>query len=376
MGRSAVVFVHGVLSSGDTWRGMHDLLHADAEVTAAFEVFNFSYASPPVVLNPARRIPDIDTLAGEFGTFLQTRVADYDSVVLVSHSQGGLIVQRHLAWMLGEGRGAELARIRRVVMFACPNSGSEFALSLRRTLLWGQLRHPQERQLRPMTASVVAAQRTVLNRIVHAREVTATSCPIRFAVYAGSSDNIVPPESAMALFPHVGVLPGGHSEVIRADSPTHPAYLALKRELMETAKVGAGTAGAAAGELTGARPGVSPPRQPAAGAREIPAERRRRILEALLAVDEVNDSQLRQQLVLMLPPHVRGAVRDGVNARSHLLAILRACERFGGFGREALVEALLLVLPAESPDVVDALAVIEEVWPADDPPDASPTGRA
>lgn len=47
-----------------------------------------------------------------------------------------------LAGVLAEGQGRELSRIRRVLLQACPNNGSQIVGPLRR-------RHPQERHLRP-----------------------------------------------------------------------------------------------------------------------------------------------------------------------------------------------------------------------------------
>ena len=55
---------------------------------------------------------------------------------MVTHSQGGLILQRYLAWMLGEGRGRELTTIRLIVTLSCPNEGSEYLSSIRAVAAW------------------------------------------------------------------------------------------------------------------------------------------------------------------------------------------------------------------------------------------------
>jgi hypothetical protein len=364
VGRSAAVFIHGLFASSGQWSSFQKLLLSDPEVTSEFDLKNYVYSSPAVSLNPARRIPDFDTLAIGLGTFLETDVAGYDTIALVTHSQGGLVAQRYLARMLGEGRGAELHRITRVIMFACPNSGSEFALSFRRALkVW---RHPQERELRPLTAAVVETQRTVLSRVVNARSASATEWPIAFSVYCGESDNFVPPDSAMAVFPHIGVLPGGHSSIIRPDSVSHRAYLTLKGDLEAAAAAPHATAGVgkvSAAVLATAATQPAPAAATPAGSAPMSSDGLRAVVEALLQIDDLADVSIRRAIVLELPPHVRSTVRDGSNARTDVIALVRACDRFGDYGRQMLVEALRLLLPEDRPDVGHALRVIETVWP-------------
>ncbi|MFD5895646.1 MULTISPECIES: alpha/beta fold hydrolase [unclassified Streptomyces] len=223
------VLVHGLFSSPRTWSPFETLIAQDRDL-AHIDTLPFGYVSPVASFSPLRRIPSFDDVADSLGGFLEVEGGGYERLVLVSHSQGGLVVQRYLARMLHEGRGTELARISRVVMFACPNSGSELALTLRRAL-WRR-RHAQERQLRPIHAAVTEAQRTVLSRVVHARSVTANSCPLPVTAFAGESDGIVTPASARSLFPDTGILPGDHFGIIRPDSPGHRSYTALKRLLL------------------------------------------------------------------------------------------------------------------------------------------------
>src|SRR6267154_2674849 len=111
----------------------------------------FTYASPKILFNPLRRIPDFGDVASGLATVLRKdeRFNGRSCIVLVGHSQGGLIIQRMLVDAVRAGRAnEELARIRGVVLLATPNAGSELFLSARRALgpLW---RNPQERTLRP-----------------------------------------------------------------------------------------------------------------------------------------------------------------------------------------------------------------------------------
>ena len=109
---------------------------------------SFGYPSPRVPWRrpfSASRVPDYDDIAQSFANRYEVHHRDAAAIAIVTHSQGGLILQRFLAWMLHEGRGRELARIRSIVMLACPNSGSEYFSSLRRAL--GYDNSPQARGL-------------------------------------------------------------------------------------------------------------------------------------------------------------------------------------------------------------------------------------
>lgn len=229
MTRTAAVLVHGLFSSADTWKSFKELASTDPEL-AGFSLITFEYPSPKYNLNPLRRIPDFDTLAQSLQTFLDIDARKYDSCVLVSHSQGGIIIQRYLANMVNGGKARDLEHIRRIVMFACPNAGSELLIIARQGIkAW---RHPQEAELRPLNEAVARAHRTVLERIVYARETSATEIPIPIIAYAGESDNIVPLASALGSFPNTGVITGDHFSIIQADSLQSRSYLTFKASLL------------------------------------------------------------------------------------------------------------------------------------------------
>jgi len=226
-----VVFIHGLFSSRKVWSKFDQLIAGDRDLTQ-LEVLHFDYASPIVRFNPLRRIPNLNDVADSLDTFIKVEAAHLSTLVLVTHSQGGLVAQRYLARTLATGRGHDLARIRQVVMFACPHSGSELALSLRRMAgLWWK--HPQEPDLRPLSAAVAEAQEAVLNRIVHAKTSSTHEYPIAIQIYAGEADNIVTRASAQSVFPNVGVLPGDHFSIVQPDGPKHRSYTTLKRHLRD-----------------------------------------------------------------------------------------------------------------------------------------------
>ncbi|WP_447008636.1 hypothetical protein ACRAKJ_21470 [Saccharothrix sp. DSM 118769] len=226
----ALVFVHGILSDRGVWSDFDRLVAADPALTGV-DVLHFEYFSPKAAPLPAQRIPDIDDCAKKLGTFLELRTGRHSSIALVSHSQGGLIVQRYLVSVLERGRGEDLARIGHVVMFACPNNGSEFVKSLRR-VLGAALDNPQERSLRVLDKQVTKTQSIVLNRIVNARSKGPAEYPVPVDVYAGEKDNVVLPQSALSYFPEGHVISGDHSSVVRPETSDSDAYVALRRHVL------------------------------------------------------------------------------------------------------------------------------------------------
>lgn len=224
----SVVFVHGVFSNPSSFDGLAERLRDD-ENTGHFEVKKYQYSTPRFCLHPARVIPDLDVIADGLWTLLDVEIPATSKVYLVGHSQGGLVIQRMLSRQLNFGRGHELSRVVGVSLFACPNQGSGFVSTLRKTML-GQ--HPQDRQLRPFVAAVGEAHAAVVHRVENAREVTQSSCPIPITSYMGETDGVVPVSSARGTFRTVHVLPGDHSSLLDAPTSDSRAWQALKRDIM------------------------------------------------------------------------------------------------------------------------------------------------
>jgi pimeloyl-ACP methyl ester carboxylesterase len=195
----------------------------------AFE--RFTYSTPKVLWRLNRAAPDLDTVARQFRVFLDASVGGTSAIAIVAHSLGGLVVQRYLSQMVSEGAGLELQRIRRLILLATPNTGSDFLLSTRRIAL-PLTRQTLERALRPFDVDVSIAHSTVMNRIVHASGIDANQCKIPVVAYAGATDNVVKVASAFGAFRESGVLPGDHRSIVRPESPQDVGYQAIKRDLL------------------------------------------------------------------------------------------------------------------------------------------------
>jgi hypothetical protein len=284
-GLLGVVLVHGFNSGPTTWGPLQERIEQD-ESLGFVRVLPFSYATGVRRWHPLRVFPGINTVADSLKEFVRTEAGAFGDLVVVTHSMGGLVVQRYLARMLADGHGRELARIRRVVMLACPNDGSELLLSLRRGVFGGG--HPQEKELRPLNEQVTETRRTLVHDVLHAREVTDRTCPIPFSVYAGDSDRVVSVSSARSVFSDAAALPGDHFSILKVTTPDHRTFTTLRRILHETKASTdrpSDTRSSSSGPAVGpARPGGLPPAAwplqvgvipPRAGAFQDRAERAR-----------------------------------------------------------------------------------------------------
>jgi hypothetical protein len=226
-----LLLIHGFWSSPATWDKLTARLTTDPDL-AGLRVHAFGYESPklPRWSMSQTRIPDYNDIAQSLPAYIAAHTPGDAPLVVVTHSQGGLILQRFLVWMLAEGRARELARIRSIVMLACPNEGSEYLASIRATT--GLDRNPQAAQLEVLDREVGDARRIVLRQIVHATTLDDRQCPIAVYVYAGRTDNIVTRQSAQSAFPTAAVLPGDHFTIHNPDAPGNLTHSTLKRHIL------------------------------------------------------------------------------------------------------------------------------------------------
>jgi pimeloyl-ACP methyl ester carboxylesterase len=227
-----LVLVHGFWSDPSTWDRLISRLKDDPELDG-LRIHAFGYESPKLRCpGSSARIPDYNDVAQSLPAYLATHASGTTPLAVVTHSQGGLILQRFFAWMLNEGRGRELARIRLAVMLSCPNEGTEYARSIRAAAGFGH--RPQARQLEVLDREVCEVRRIVLRQVVNSTAIDERHCPIPIYVYSGRTDNIVRRESAQSVFPNAEVLPGDHFSILDPDSKGNLTAPTLKLHFLDT----------------------------------------------------------------------------------------------------------------------------------------------
>ncbi|MFG3082152.1 MULTISPECIES: alpha/beta hydrolase [Streptomyces] len=223
-----VVFVHGLFTTTEVWDQFRKLLAADDDLRRV-AVHCFPYESPGRVLRGDRVISAYDDVAKLLDDYLRVQIPPTGHVVLVSHSQGGLIVQRFLTRTFGEGRGFALNRIAQIVMFGCPNNGSPAVHPARRVPF--PVRQVQERALRTYRREVVETREAVMRTVGSRERKAENNWFIPIHAYGGSEDEVVSAQEAVAEFPVGATVPGGHLQIVQPRDHGSASYEAVKQTL-------------------------------------------------------------------------------------------------------------------------------------------------
>lgn len=121
LNNSLVVFIHGF--TGDPWGTWKHIVGRLQEgfptdpLLRSYDLYSFQYDSS------WWRQPDLRPyVVDRLDTFLQRHQADYDTIALVGHSQGGLVAKLYVIELLTAGRGLQL-KVDLVITFGTPHLG-------------------------------------------------------------------------------------------------------------------------------------------------------------------------------------------------------------------------------------------------------------
>jgi tetratricopeptide (TPR) repeat protein len=196
----AIVFVHGFTGDGPrTWADLADRIAGRADL-APWDCWTITYATSwlPDITGIWAADADLSKLALHFRAHVNLgALARYQSLVLIAHSMGGLVVQKALV-----GDAAFAARTSAVILFGTPSGGLVKARSIR---FW-------QRQLADMakTGPFITSLRAAW------QERFGREPPFKFLAVAGERDQFVPPESSIKPFPddQQAVVSGNHTSML------------------------------------------------------------------------------------------------------------------------------------------------------------------
>lgn len=236
--KTIIIFIHGFIGGKDTWidnagRGpLIDKLLEEDIIRKNYDIGIFEYYTKLLEILPRggrmfkrllsgkkrRTLAPIEDLSLILGTAVYYRCKEYDNIVLISHSMGGLIAKKLILNQIKEN-GA--TKIGMYISLATPHSGSDLANIGSRLL--GNI---QAEDMKPLGQA--------LNRINN-EWVQCGTLPERIYVQ-GSSDDIVPKTSAIGLDREKQKIiysDDDHFSIIKPDSDSDNVLIAIKEELKD-----------------------------------------------------------------------------------------------------------------------------------------------
>jgi pimeloyl-ACP methyl ester carboxylesterase len=122
LNNSLAVFIHGIWGSRwATWRSHVDFfqgIYERAPVLRSYDIYFFHYQT-----GRTRQPPLYPDVTEELRAFLKTEGERYNTIVLVCHSQGGLLGKRYILDELMQGRG-EAMKVDVIVTLNTPHRGA------------------------------------------------------------------------------------------------------------------------------------------------------------------------------------------------------------------------------------------------------------
>ena len=196
--RAAIVFIHGFTGGVGTWSDLGPRIAGDSRLpTWDSWTIIFGTSWLPDVCGIWSADADLDIIAERLATDLNLGALQrYESLVLVAHSMGGLVVQKAL---VDKAKVAE--RTHAVILFGTPSAG---LLKARTLKFW-------KRQLTDMAKGgpFIARLRADWTR-------KYAKVPFAFLAVAGERDQFVPPDSSLGPFAadQRAVIAGNHVTMI------------------------------------------------------------------------------------------------------------------------------------------------------------------
>ena len=235
--KNIIVFIHGFIGGEDTWvkkngeRPFIEPILEDNIISKNFDIGVFEYHTKLVeffsktksliksIWNKKKTVKNssIEDISKILSTSLEYKCAEYDNIILISHSMGGLIAKRYVLDDIIENT---VSRVKLYISLATPHSGSNLA-----TLGSMILGNNQVSDMEPLSENI---------RKLNDEWIKCKSLPFR--IYAqGMSDEIVPKESSIALDAEkqkVIYSNDNHSSIIIPDNENDNILLAIKSELL------------------------------------------------------------------------------------------------------------------------------------------------
>ena len=145
--RSLILFVHGFTGSKDTWKNskdeyLHEMLMKNEDIANNFDFAYFNYYTKfleffdsnisSIVLNKlfykttkkARKNLSISDLSDNMGSIVKVSCGQYENIIIIAHSMGGLISK---SFIINQLKELEYSNVKLFISLAVPHAGSNLA---------------------------------------------------------------------------------------------------------------------------------------------------------------------------------------------------------------------------------------------------------
>lgn len=188
--KGCIIFIHGLGSNHErTWKVLEQLVRSHYDLAPRWETKVYEFETKKVrpltnwFFGP--RYLSIPQLAKGLKTFIEIHCEEYESVVLIGHSMGGLVTAKFLTT---EHPRMNADQIKGAMFFATPFEGSHLA-NIADAI---SFRHTQVR------AMIKSSGETT--EICEQFKETVESSNIPYRIIGGGQDRTVPPDRFAAIF--------------------------------------------------------------------------------------------------------------------------------------------------------------------------------
>lgn len=229
-----VVFVHGIVFGHyrNTWKNIFQLLPRDKELPK-LDILAWGYESGVV------RGEDIPHDGERLSSHLRTLIRAENSIVLVGHSLGGLVILQSLCRQMQDGRALDrpCCQTEYIVLFGTPLNGHWFAKLIKKII---PIKHFINKQFRSLGNSNYCNQiiDTTQSSIYAPKNEGLYSKRIPIQLNIGTKDKVVSSEdrkNVLAKYqnPQARLVDGNHSTIKEPPTMNEIRYRNIKEDIQE-----------------------------------------------------------------------------------------------------------------------------------------------
>ncbi|QNA88252.1 alpha/beta fold hydrolase [Massilia sp. Dwa41.01b] len=224
MAEKAIIFVHGLGGSDETWGRFDDLLASDPSVD--WESFHFTYPSGKFglrLLPTQSHYQPIEVLAQALKNQIDNRFEQYEEIALVGHSLGGLVIRQYL---MNEKIASRPTKVNKIILYATPSTGASLSEIGKLFSFWGENGHTRQ----------LCKKSDFLNLLNRNWASSGIEADLEITIIVGGNDRIVSRESVEASFrtqerEPLMILEAGHLDIAKPTSVDDDRYIFLKNAL-------------------------------------------------------------------------------------------------------------------------------------------------